>query len=185
MRLILIFSLFTSILITACGGSKTMNVTYPEKFEGLTQLILASETKTFVLSDTTVKKILFFKVAEAQVQVTASATFDFYMDFDKDEYSISYNEIKDTLFFKAPPLRVKKPVINGSQVDYPEKSLFINEDHEAIKKLQSLTDEFVKDGEKLLKEDYVVDKCKEMLSKHLLGMTKEMGYNIKSVVIKL
>lgn len=185
MKRIVTISIIFAILIAACGGSKTTKVTYPEKFEGLTQLILASETKTFVLSDTTVKKVLFFKVAEAQLQVTASVTFDFYMDFDQDEYSMSYSELKDTLYFNAPPVKVKKAVINGSQVDYPSKSMFINEDHEAVKKLQTLTDEFTGEGEELLKKDYVQKKCIEMLEKHLKGMTKEMGLNIKKVVVKL
>lgn len=178
-------SILFSVVLIACGGKKTIKVTYPEKFEGLTQLILASETKTFVLSDTTVKKILFFKIAEAQVQVTASVTFDFYMDFDQDEYSLTYSELKDTLFFKAPPLKVKKAVINQSQVDYPEKSILINEDHEAVQKLQTLTEEFKGEGNELLKKDYVVEKCREMLTKHLKGMAKEMGLSIKEVVIKL
>ncbi len=185
MKKTFLISVLFSIIIVACAGKKTAKVSYPEKFEGLTQLILASETKTVVLSDTTVKKVLFFKIAEAQVQVTASVTFDFYMDFDKDEYSMSYNDVKDTLYFKAPPLKVKKAVINNTKVDYPEKSILINEDHEAVKKLQTLTEEFQEDGKELLKKDYVINKCTEMLAKHLKGMTKEMGLNIKEVIIEL
>jgi hypothetical protein len=162
---------------------QTTRVSYPEKFEGLTQLVLASETKTLVFTDTTVQKVLGFKISSAQVKVTSSVTFDFYLDFDKDGYSMSFSPSGDTLEFKAPPLRVKKPVINGTNVTYPQKGILINEQGEAVKKLEKLTDEFTDEGEELLREDYVGEKCREMLQNYLRDMTGKMGYPVKKVII--
>ena len=171
-------------VLISCASKKSSTVSYPEKFEGLTQMVLASETKNFVLSDTTVSKILFFKLGSAQVKVTASVTFDFYMDFDKDGYELCYSANHDTLEFSAPPLKVKKPILNGTTVEYPKKSLFINEDHEAVEKLSGLTDELTDNGKALLKQQYVIDKCNEMLSKYVKGLSEKMGYPVSVVKIK-
>ena len=109
MRTILIIAIINVLLISSCRPKKTTTVSYPEKFEGLTQLVLASETKTLVFSETSVQKVLGFKLGSAEVKVTASVTFDFYVDFDKDGYEMSFSSTGDTLTFKAPLLRVKKP----------------------------------------------------------------------------
>lgn len=185
MRSILLIPIIISALfISSCRPKKTTTISYPEKFEGLTQLVLASETKTLVFSETSVQKVLGFKLGSAEVKVTASVTFDFYVDFDKDGYEMSFSSTGDTLTFKAPLLRVKKPVINSSNVSYPEKSLFINEQEKAVEKLQALTDEFTDDGEELLHEPHVIDKCREMLVKYLMGLCKEMGYPVKLIIVK-
>ena len=186
MRLLfIVFAVLSLLFFSSCNSKKSSTVSYPEKFEGLTQMVLASETKTFVISDTTVSKVLFFKIGSAQVRVTASVTFDFYMDFAKDGYDLKYSINHDTLIFNAPPLKVKRPVLNGTTVEYPEKSLFINEDHEAVEKLSGLTDELVDDGESLLKEDYVIAKCREMLAEYVKGLSKKMGYPVTYVKIKI
>lgn len=176
-----------ALLLLGCTliscSRQTTKVSYPEKFEGLTQLVLASETKTLVFTDTTVQKVLGFKISSAQVKVTSSVTFDFYLDFDKDGYTMKFSPSGDTLEFKAPPLRVKKPVINGTNVSYPQKGFLINEQGEAVKKLERLTDEFTDEGEELLREDYVREKCREMLQNYLKDMTGKMGYPVKTVII--
>jgi hypothetical protein len=185
MRCKLLIGILTLLLLISCGGKKTTSVSlYPEKFEGLTQLVLASETKTVVISDTTVRKLLFVKLGSATVKLTASITFDFYMDFKKDAYKISYSVQKDTLYFSPPKIRVKKPVINSTTVEYPEKSIFINEDHEALVKLQTITDDFIDEGIELSQKKYVKDKCFEMLSKYLKDFSKKSGYPVKRVIFK-
>jgi hypothetical protein len=178
------FAVVIAALFCFCSSSKKVTtISYPEKFEGLTQLVLASETKTLSFTDTTVQKILMFKVGSAQVRVTASVTFDFYLDFDKDGYKMHFNGAGDTLAFEAPLLRVKKPVINNSQVTYPEKHILINEQDKAIQKLESLTEEFIDDGEELLREEYVIEKCREMLKNYLMDLCKKMGYPVKVIII--
>ncbi|MBD3346437.1 MAG: hypothetical protein GF401_15395 [Chitinivibrionales bacterium] len=174
--------LLLSGLLFSCA-KQTTRVSYPEKFEGLTQLVLASETKTMVFTDTTVQKVLGIKISSAQVKVTSSVTFDFYLDFDKDDYTMKYSASGDTLKFTAPPLRVKKPVINSTTVSYPEKSFLINEQDKAVRKLEKLTDEFMDEGEELLKKGYVKEKCREMLRKYLLDLGKKSGYPVKTVII--
>jgi hypothetical protein len=176
----IIFAL--GLLIFSCAKQIT-KIDYPEKFEGLTQLILASETKTLSFTDTTVSKILGFKIASAQARVTSNVTFDFYLDFEKNGYAMSFSPGGDTLTIKAPPLLVKKPVINNTQVSYPEKNFLINAEAQAVKKLETLTDEFTDDGEALLKEDYVRNKCEEMLRNYLLDMCKKLGYPVKAIII--
>lgn len=170
-------------LTLSCSSKKVTKISYPEKFEGLTQLVLATETRTLSFTDTSVQKILMFKVGSAQIKVTASVTFDFYLDFDKDGYSMKFNETGDTLHFNAPLLRVKKPVIDASQVTYPEKHILVNEQEKAVQKLETLTDEFIDDGEALLHEEYVIEKCKEMLTKYLMDLCKKMGYPVKVIII--
>ena len=96
---------------------------------------------------------------------------------------MKFSEMADTLFFNAPPIRVKKPIINSTNVDYPEKSFLVNEQEAAVKKLEKLTDEFVEEGEILLTKDYVRDKCKEMLALYMIDLCKKMNYNVKDVII--
>jgi hypothetical protein len=184
MKNIVAASVGAALFAFSCAPKKTVNVSYPEKFEGLTQLVLASETKTLVFSDTTVQKVFgLFKLGTAQIKVTASVTFDFYVDFKNDGYTMKFSEGGDSLTFDAPPLRAKKPVVNSSNVTYPEKSLFIDEKEKAIQKLETLTDEFTDDGEDLVREDYVVEKCKEMLSNYILDLCKKMGYSVKVITV--
>lgn len=171
-----------ALLLVSCAHQKKTMV-FPERFEGLTQLVLATETKNLTFTDTTVQKILGFKVGSAQIRVTANVTFDFYLDFDKDEYAMSYDEATQVLTFRAPPLRVKKPVINGAQVSYPEKSILINEEQKAIGKLETLTGEFIDEGEELVRQGYVIDKCNEMLKSYLSDLCKKLGYQVKDIKI--
>jgi hypothetical protein len=176
-------TLALGLLAFSCA-KQTTKIAYPEKFEGLTQLILASETKTLSFTDTTVSKILGFQIASAQARVTSNVTFDFYLDFEKSGYHMSFSPAGDTLTFKAPPLQVKKPVINNTQVSYPEKNFLINAEAQAVKKLETLTDEFTPEGEALLKEEYVKKKCEEMLRNYLLDMCKKLGYPVKAIIIE-
>jgi hypothetical protein len=174
------------VLLAGLSGcvKQTTKVSYPDKFEGLTQLILASETKTLSFTDTTVSKILGFKIASAQARVTSNVSFDFYLDFEQDGYSMQFNATGDTLLFKAPILRVKKPIINNTQVSYPEKNFLINAEAQAVKKLETLTDEFIKDGEALLKEEYVRAKCDEMLRNFLQDMCAKLHYSVQCIIIE-
>ncbi len=179
MRLRLLLPGVVLLLVVCAHQKKTM--VFPERFEGLTQMVLASETKNLSFTDTTVQKVLGFKLGSAQVRVTANVTFDFYLDFDKDGYSMDYNEETQVLRFEAPALRVKKPIINGAQVSYPEKSILINEEQKAVGKLETLTEEFTDDGEQLLGQKYVVDKCSEMLRNYIEGLCRKLGYSVKSI----
>jgi hypothetical protein len=74
-------------------------------------------------------------------------------------------------------------VINSSQVTYPSRSLLINEEKEAVAKLEKLTGEFIDDGEALLGEQYVADKCAEMLTGYLLDLCRKMGYPATTILI--
>ncbi len=171
------------VVILASCAPKITTRTYTEKFEGLTQLVLASETKNVDFVETVKKTALVFLKSDAQVQVNSSVTFDFYLDFDKDSYDIKYDQKEKVLTVYAPPIRVKKPVINGSTVSYPERGLLVNEDREAIQILETLTDRFVQEGETLLTESYVRDKCNEKATAFFMDMCKEMELGCKQVKV--
>jgi hypothetical protein len=171
-----------ALILISCAGQREI-ASFPEKFEGLTQMVLATETKTMSFTDTTVGKILGFKLGSAQVRVTSSVTYDFYLDFDNDTYAMSFNQETQTLTFEAPPLRVKKPVISGTQVSYPETNFLINSQEKAVKRLESLTEEFTPEGERLVKEQYVIDKCTEMLKKYLMDLCAKLGFQVKEIVV--
>lgn len=157
----------------------------PEKFEGLTQLVLASQTQNISFTETLKKRAFVVFASKALVQVESNVTFDFYMDFEKDGYQIKLNDDKTVLHVTAPPIRVKKPVINKSVVSYPQRGILVNEEKEAVAILEDLTERFIREGEKLLEEDRVKTKCNEKLTEYLLGMSKEMGYNkVEKIDIK-
>ncbi len=173
---------FLGLILLGCA-KQTTKVSYPEKFEGLTQLVLASETKNIGFTDTTVMKIVGIKIASSQIKVYSNVTFDFYVDFEQDGYTLRFSEDGQTVYVDAPPLRVKKPVINSTNVSYPEKGMLINEEAKAVEKLQKLTDEFIDDGEALLKENYVREKSTEMLHNHIADLLKKMGFSVKTIKI--
>lgn len=178
------FALFLGMLfLVSCGGRKTVQITYPEKLEGLTQLVLASQTKNIVTTDTAILEILKLKISSSQVRITSNVTYDFYLDFEKDGYKLSFSAAGDTLVCDAPPLRVKRPVLNSTTVDYPEKSIFINEKEKAVEKLETLTSRYVQDGEALLGDPAIVLKCREMLAVHLIDLCTKLKYSVKTVII--
>jgi hypothetical protein len=171
------------VLVMGCGGKKVIQVNYPEKLEGLTQLVLASETRNIVSTDTTILQVLNMKISSSQVKITSNVTYDFYLDFEQDGYKLKFSSAGDTVTCDAPPIRVKKPVINSTSVSYPEKGIFIDEKAKAVEKLEKLTDRYVGEGEEMLKQQYIIDKCREMLSVYLLDLCKKMNYPVKTVII--
>ena len=181
MKKIILFSLLI-ITVTSCS-TRVVTVTYTEKFEGLTQLVLASQTTTVNFVEDVSKSLLAIFKSHAKVQVHSSVTFDFYLDFAQDEYKARLDKKDKILFFTAPPIRVKKPVINSSTVSYPETGILVNEDKEAIQILEHLTDRFIDEGEALLKEEHVIAMCEEKLSAYLIGLSKELDYDVKTVKI--
>jgi len=177
--LLLIFALITTI---SCSH-KVVTRTYTEKFEGLTQLVLASETKNVNFVEEVKKTALIFLSSNAKVEVNSSVTFDFYLDFEKDPYHINYEKKNKALDVFAPQIRVKKPVINSSTVSYPERGILVNEDREAVQILETLTDRFMVEGEEILKEQYVMDKCREKATDFFKNMSDEMSLNVKTINI--
>ncbi|MBN1326904.1 MAG: hypothetical protein JW996_03030 [Candidatus Cloacimonetes bacterium] len=168
--------LIIQLLITTGCSQKLIHVSYPEKFEGLTQLVLASETKNVSFVEDVTKRILGIFPSSASVQVNSNVTFDFYLDFETDGYEISFTEDQKTMNFLAPPIRVKKPVINSSTVSYPDKGMLVNEEKEAVKILENLTERFQLEGQSALQEAHVIDKCKEKLEEYLRGLCSQFGY---------
>jgi len=52
-----------------------------------------------------------------------------------------------------------------------------------FEKLEKLTDRYIGEGEEMLKQQYIIDKCREMLSGYLIDMCKKMNYPVKTVII--
>lgn len=174
---------FVLLLVLGCGGRQIVRLNFPERFEGLTQLVLASETTNVSFTEDVSKSLLAIFKSHASVRVQSSVTYDFYVDFQEDGYEAKLDKSKKILQFYAPPIRVKKPVINQSTVSYPETGLFVNEKAEAIKILENLTDRFVAEGETLLKQDKVFNMCSEKLEQHMLGLCKQFDYDVEQVEV--
>jgi hypothetical protein len=117
------------------------------------------------------------------VRVNSSVTYDFYVDLENEDYKGEYDKKTKILNFEAPPIRIKKPVINNSTVSYPETGLLVNEDKAAVAILESLTDRFIDEGRPMLQEQKVKDMCKQKLSDHLASLCKELNYKVEKIEV--
>lgn len=180
-KALLLFSIVT--LFIKCSPTKIVKISFTEKFEGQTQLVLASQTANIDFVEDISKSLLVFLKSDAKVKVTSNVTYDFYVDFLADEYSATLDKKDKVLYFEAPPIRVKKPVINASTVSYPETGILVNEQQEAIRILETLTDNFLDEGLALLKEPKVMAMCTEKLQDYMMGLTKEFGYKVDRVEV--
>ena len=181
MKRIILLSAFLLLLVSC--SSRVVTITYTEKFEGLTQLVLASQTTTVNFVEDVSKSLLAVFKSHAKVQVHSNVTFDFYLDFAEDGYKARLDKREKILYFTAPPIRVKKPVINSSTVSFPETGILVNEAKEAIKILEHLTDRFIDEGDALLQEPRIKAMCEEKLTEYLAGLSKELDYDVKTVII--
>lgn len=187
----LILSISMLWLCLNCIGLKPVEtpqpkpVLYTVEFEGLTQLILASETDHAAFTEVVRKEIFWnlIPLSQAQIQVNANVTYDFYVDFGAEGYHAEMNRASETLTFKAPAIRMKKPVFNNATVSFPEKGILINEDREAIRILENLTDRFIEYGKPLLNEDRVRNTCHDQLEAFLRGLCQNMDITVTNIVI--
>ena len=173
--------LLTCILISACGGRQVVKLNFPEKFEGLTQLVLASETTNVSFTEDVSKSLLSIFKSHASVRVHSNVTYDFYVDFIEDDYDATLDKKERVLLFKAPPIRVKKPVINASTVSFPETGILVNEPQEAVRILETLTDNFIDEGLTLLDDPKVMAMCTEKLQDYMMGLCTEFGHKVERV----
>jgi len=177
-------ALLIAIMLISCSRT-IVRISYPQRFEGLTQLTVASETTNISFTDTLKKKFLFIKISEAQIRIDANVTFDFYVDFKKDGYQISIDSTNNKLTFVAPPIRVKKPQYNSRQVSYPDRGIFVNEDKEALRILNKVADKVIeKEGYALLNEPRVIEKCREELKNFIRDLCTKLGYEIDTIEVK-
>lgn len=174
---------FLAALLLSCSHNRIIHLNFTEKFEGQTQLVLASQTMNVDFTEDVSKRLLGLFPSNAKVKVTSNVTFDFYLDFDKDGYEAMLDKKAHALRFAAPPIRVKKPVINASTVSYPETGLLVNEPQEAVRILESLTDRFVEEGMQLLQDEKVIAMCNEKLENFLRALATDLGHKIETVEI--
>ena len=179
----LLSSLLLALMVLSCTQKRIIQLHFTEKFEGLTQLVLASQTKNVDFVEDISKRLLGLFPTNAKIKVTSNVTYDFYLDFEKDGYEASLDKSSKTLTFIAPPIRVKKPVINASTVSYPETGLLINEPQEAVRILESLTDRFIDEGAALLEDEKIMAMCTEKLENFLSGLCKDLGHDIEKIEI--
>ena len=175
------FTVWMTFVLLSCAHQRAVHMNFTEKFEGLTQLVLASQTLNVDFTEHITKRILGIFPSNAQVKVTSNVTYDFYVDFDKEGYKAEYDKQTNTLYFSAPPIRVKKPVINASSVSFPETGILVNEEREAMAILEHLTDRFIEEGRVLLKQEHVQEKCREKCTEFLKGLTSDLGYHVEKV----
>lgn len=178
-----LLAVISILVFIFCSPTKIVKISFTEKFEGQTQLVLASQTANIDFVEDVSKSLLGFLKSDAKVKVTSNVTYDFYVDFLTDEYDASLNKQEKILYFDAPPIRVKKPVINASTVSYPETGLFVNEQQEAVRILETLTDNFIEEGKALLDDPKVMAMCTNKLADYLMGLSNEFGYKVDSVKV--
>ena len=176
-------ALFASLLLVSCSPQKIVKLTFTEKFEGQTQLVLASQTANVDFTQDVSKSLLGILKSNVKVKVTSNVTYDFYVDFLADSYDATLDKKEKVLNFEAPPIRVKIPVINASTVSFPETGILVNEPQEAVRILETLTDNFIGEGMALLQDPKVLAMCTEKLQGYMLGLCKEFGYDVESVVV--
>lgn len=175
--------LLLSAILMSCSQNRILHLNFTEKFEGQTQLVLASQTMNVDFTEDVSKRLLGLFPSNAKVKVVSNVTYDFYLDFEKDGYEAVLDKQSKSLQFEAPPIRVKKPVINASTVSYPETGLLVNEPQEAVKILESLTDRFIDEGLLLLEDEKVKTKCTEKLSSYLTGLVTDLGHSVEKTEI--
>ncbi len=188
---IILLSLSALFLCSACIGIKPSAAPQPEpvvytmEFDGMTQLVLASETDHITFSEIVTKDIFWdlIPVSEAEIKVTSNVTYDFYVDFAEEGYSAEMNRLTKVLTFDSPPIRMKKPVFNRSEVSFPERGLFVNEEAEAIRILENLTAKFVDIGKPLLEQPRVHETCRDELETFLRGLCANLDVEVREVVI--
>ncbi|MBN1479520.1 hypothetical protein EH223_16500 [candidate division KSB1 bacterium] len=169
------------VLLVSCSPTRIVKISFTEKFEGQTQLILASQTTNINFIEEVSKSVLGILKSDAKVKVTSNVTYDFYVDFMNDGYDATLDKKEKILYFSAPPIRVKKPVINASSVSFPETGILVNEPQEAVRILETLTDNFIDEGLALLQEPKVMAMCTEKLQDYMLGLCTEFGYTVERV----
>ena len=177
----LLYAATACFLFASCSPQKIVKITFPEKFEGQTQLVLASQTANVDFIEDVSKNVLGILKSNAKVKVTSNVTYDFYVDFLVDAYEATLDKKEKKLHFEAPPIRVKKPVINASTVSFPETGLFVNEPQEAVRILETLTENFIDEGLALLDDPKVMAMCTEKLAGYMLALCKEFDYNVETV----
>lgn len=178
--LYLLFCIFIPCIFTSCSAPIIKKV-YPMKFEGLTQLVLASETHNITLEEPVKKRIFIFFTSEALIRVDSNVSYDYYIDFERDGYQVSINS--GIMDFLAPPIRVKNPVINSSDVSYPETGVFVTEEKEAVRILESLGTRFIEKGEEMI-DERVIKECELKLKAFLKDFCGKTGVQIKEIRVK-
>lgn len=171
------------LVLLSCSQNNIIHLNFTEKFEGLTQLVLATQTTNVDFTEDVSKRLLGIFASHAKVKVNSNVTFDFYLDFQDDGYDAKLDKKQKILYFTAPPIRVKKPVINASTVSYPETGLLVNEPAEAVRILESLTDRFIEEGKGLLAQEKVQAMCTKKLQEYLLGLCGQLGYKVDKVKV--
>ena len=174
-------SLILLVFMIACSPTRIVKLSFTEKFEGQTQLVLASQTANIDFTEDVSKSLLGILKSNAKVKVTSNVTYDFYVDFIEDDYDATLDKKERVLFFKAPPIRVKKPVINASTVSFPETGILVNEPQEAVRILETLTDNFIDEGLTLLNDPKVMAMCTEKLQDYMMGLCTEFGHKVERV----
>ncbi len=178
----LFFVCLVTVFLSSCSNV-IVRKSYPQKFQGLTQLVLASETTNMDFVEVKKTKFLFLTLSSAKIRVIANATFDFYCDFQKDGYQIQVNETQDEMTFLAPPIHAKKPQFNSTQVSYPDRGLLVDEEKAARKILQGLSKRVMSEGEALLQEQYVIDECRKQLTTFVTDLCQKLGYNYNTIKV--
>ncbi|MBN8215394.1 MAG: hypothetical protein J0L75_02080 [Spirochaetes bacterium] len=168
------------LLLAGCRSARAPVTVLPVRLEPRGQWVVASRTDQAGFEETVTRDLLAKWVrASALIRVDANLTFDYYFDFRCDRARVHFDPATGVLTFAGGPLRVKKPVINRARVLILEKSLWINEEREARKILEGLTDRLASIGAAWREEPAVRSACEAGLRDLLAGLARDNGWAVK------
>jgi hypothetical protein len=152
----------------------------PVRLEPRGELVVGCRTDNVVFEETVTRNLLAKWVqASALIRIDANLSFDYYLDFRGDRARILFDPALGNLIFEGGPLRVKKPVINRVRILILEKSIWIDEEREARKILESLTDRLAAIGSAWQADAAVKSACETGLREFLSGLARDNHWAVR------
>ncbi len=176
MKKLLSIALLCSIFIFSACRKHSSTKVYPQKFEGLIQLMLVEQTENIITTDTLKKTLIPLLIkSDAIIKTTSNVTYKFYNDFEKDGYSMQFREKGKILDFEAPALRAQDPIVNNNEITYTDKGTLINENKASLQILQGLQAKFIAHGQELATQPHVKQMAETQLRKFLKEFCAKQG----------
>lgn len=145
------------------------------------QLVVASHTGDTQFEEVVSRRLLArFVKANARIRVETRLTFDYYFDFKRDGCRITFDPRTGRGFFSGGFLRVKKPVIQRAKILIIERSLWINEEKEAVAILEQLTSRLSGLGEAWKADPAVQAAARRGMDDFMKNLARERGWPLTS-----
>jgi hypothetical protein len=168
-------------VVSACATSARPSPHNSFRVEPKGQLVVASHTGEAQFEEVVSRNLLArFVNANARIRVETRLTFDFYYDFKQDGCRITFDPRTGQGHFSGGFLRVKKPVIQKVKIFIVERSLWINEEREAVGILEHLTTRLSGLGEAWKAEPAVQEAARRGMGDFMKNLALERGWPLTS-----